>query len=262
MPRVFRNKLNFLKLVERRGVHPYDFFLMALTTNIPPQAYTRDTLVKAIEWVSGQPPTVRERANSADLVVSFYLQACRKAASTETPVSGASFKTDLRHLAQDLKKFDDPTSAPPPPGRLSAHDNLRTLPAKPTEEYFSPPEPIFKPAPQIRVEPQFRAEPKYQEQLRMEIPRFEATRSESSREQSNQGSQLPLMQQEPSLAQTLALNPAPVTDVVPKGSAWVMDSRSMDAAKVLQLRLNLSTEAEALRMLVTLGAEAAKKLFP
>src|SRR5665213_3819607 len=102
---------------------------MAMTTNLPPQAYTRDTLVKAIEWLSGQPPSVRERASSADLVVSYYMQACRKsAAHLEAPVSGANFKSDLKHLAEDLKQFEEPTAPPQILGqRLSAHGNHETL---------------------------------------------------------------------------------------------------------------------------------------
>jgi hypothetical protein len=200
---------------------------MALTTNLPPQAYTRDTLVKAIEWVSTQPPSVREKASSADLVVSFYLQACRKAASQETPVSGAAFKSDLKNLAEDLKKFEEPSVPPHYAGRLSHHEvpqqqpvqqqlsfhqhthqhqhsNVRPLPPQPPETYFSPPEPIFK--------PEAKPEPK----------------------------------------------PEP-----PKSAAsWPVDARSQVAANELQTRLNLSTETEALRILVTLGAEAAKKLFP
>lgn len=209
---------------------------MALTTNIPPQAYTRDTLVKAIEWVSTQPPSVRERASSADLVVSFYLQACRKAAvQMEAPVSGENFKSDLKHLAEDLKKFDEPSASPHHSGRLSAHDgyqqqSLRPLPQTPPETYFAPPEPIFKPEPR-------------QQELRFEMPPPAAPRVEP---------------QPQFRAEARPENVAP-----PKSAtSWPVDARSQHAARELQQKLNLSTETEALRMLVTLGAEAAKKLFP
>lgn len=199
----------YKKSVEVIQLDSYDFFLMALTTNLPPQAYTRDTLVKAIEWLSCQPSSVRERANSADLVVSYYLQACRKAAvANEAPVSGENFKTDLKHLAQDLKQFEE-SSAPPQMGRLSAHlpveepPPLRIEPLRRLAETFPPPEPIFKPEPLP--------------------PRIEAA---------------------------------------PKPLAWPVDARSTHAARELHQRLNLSSEMEALRMLVTLGAERARALFP
>ena len=80
---------------------------MAMTTKLPPQAYTRETLVKAIEWLSRQPVPVRERATSADLIVSHFLGACRRAeVLNEAPVSGEVFREDLKHLAEDLKKFE------------------------------------------------------------------------------------------------------------------------------------------------------------
>lgn len=164
---------------------------MALTTNVPPQAYTRDTLVKAIEWLSGQPSSVREKATSADLVVSFYLQASRRKAAfqMEAPVSGETFKADLKHLAEDLKQFEEP-SVPPPVVQL-----------------FSQPEPIFKPEP---------------------IPQSHVPRSEP-----------------------------PV-----KPASWPVDNRSLAAARELQQRLNLSSEMEALRMLLVMGIERARVLFP
>jgi hypothetical protein len=190
---------------------------MAMTTNIPPQAYTRDTLVKAIEWVSCQPPAVRERANSADLVVSFYLQACRKAAvQMEAPVSGENFKSDLKHLAHDLKQFEE-SSAPPPMGRFSSHGPVEAVPEFPPATplrsiYMAPPEPIFKPEP---------------------IP---------------QPTHFP--------------QPPPRAEAPPTGPSWPIDPRSMQAARELQQRLNLGSEIESLRMLVTLGAERARALFP
>lgn len=174
---------------------------MALTTNIPPQAYTRDTLVKAIEWLGHQPASVREKATSADLVVSFYLQANRRktALQMEAPVSGENFKADLRHLAEDLKQFEEPSAPPTPVVHL-----------------FSQAEPIFKPEP-------------IPQPVHVHVPHpREAVRSEP-----------------------------PV-----KPTTWPVDNRTLAAARELQQRLNLSSEVEALRMLVTMGAERARALFP
>jgi hypothetical protein len=89
---------------------------------IPPQAYTRDVLVKAIEWIGTQPSTVREKATSADLLVSFYMQACRRAsANMEAPVSQENFKTDLKNLAQGLKAFEDPAPPASTPNRFASY---------------------------------------------------------------------------------------------------------------------------------------------
>jgi hypothetical protein len=194
-----------MKSVEVRINPSYPFSLMATITNLPPQAYTRDTLVKAIEWLSNQAPGVRERATSADLIVSYYLQACRRSSvQMETPVSGEAFKSDLKHLAEDLKQFEDPLP-PPFSGRASSHsllgEKFRMAP---------PPPPVFEPElPALKPEPPYRPP---------ESP-FK-----------------------------------PIT--------WPVDARSLSAARELQQRLNLSNHGEALRMLVQLGAERARDLFP
>lgn len=189
---------------------------MAVTTTIPPQAYTRDTLVKAIEWIATQPATVRERASSADLLVSFYLQAARKsAAQMEAPVSQENFKSDLKHLAEDLKRFEEPapshTSAPAMSSR------------SPSYGYSEP----------VHTESIYRIEPP--PLMRVEVP--------------------PPPRAEPTPPQA---TPRPES---PKGPVWNVDPRSLAAARELQQRLNLGSEVEALRMLVTLGAERARDLF-
>jgi hypothetical protein len=177
------------------------FSVMAQITNLPPQAYTRDTLVKAIDWVNTQSPAVRERANSADLVVSYYLQARRRtdAQQMEAPISGEAFKADLKHLAQDLKKFEEPAPPQPAPTTL----NRSFSPSRTEEMIYQPAQaPAFAPAPP------------------------------------------------PSQAQ-------PVTK-----DSWPVDARSLDNARVVQHRLNLGSEHEALRLLITLGMERFRGMFP
>jgi hypothetical protein len=199
---------------------------MAITTNIPPQAYTRDTLVKAIEWISHQSPAVRERANSADLIVSFYLQARRRmtAAQLEAPVSGETFKQDLKHLAQDLKQFEEP-SAPPPqqsPNRSLSHGS------------FDYPEPVQN---HLHTAP-------------------------SPQQHTQQHVHLHVQQAPPP---PVAAAPAPQAQPqpqAPKGFTWTADAKSLAFARELQERFNLSNEGEALRMLITLGIERARELFP
>lgn len=142
---------------------------MTTITNLPPQAYTRDTLVKAIEWLSSQPQSVRERATSADLIVSFYLQARRRmtAAQMEAPVSGENFKQDLKHLAQDLKQFEDP-SAPPhtqaQPSRALSHGHFEwpqeVEPQPPPTPIHHAPPPPPRPAPVEHKGPTWSIDPR------------------------------------------------------------------------------------------------------
>lgn len=88
--------------------------LMAITNNPPPQAYTREVLAQAYNWLKTQPASVRERAQSADTLVSLYLHAKRYGAHSLSPWDGEpegnsqTFKSDLKNLARDFKDFEPP----------------------------------------------------------------------------------------------------------------------------------------------------------
>lgn len=215
---------------------------MAITTNIPPQAYTRDTLVKAIEWISHQPPAVRERASSADLIVSFYLQARRRmtAAQLEAPVSGENFKQDLKHLAQDLKKFEEPPAAPPtPPNRPLNHGP------------FELPDPVVQPQPSGPQSPQ-----PVQLSLAYPPPVQVAPTPASSHAPAPSHTPSP---QTPAAPAATSPTAAPPKNASP---TFQIDARSMAAARELQQRFNLSNEGDAIRMLITLGLERLREMFP
>lgn len=105
---------------------------MAIGTNLPPQAYTRDTLTQAFTWLQSQPESVRRSATTPESLVSLYQrnqrfgpEAPRSSAPisplagddfdelsspSEAPISAQNFKTDLKTLAEGLKQFEDPKS--------------------------------------------------------------------------------------------------------------------------------------------------------
>ena len=209
---------------------------MALTqSKIPPHAYTRDTLVKAIEWLSGQPANVRERANSADLIVSHYLQARRHsaAAQMEAPISQENFKADLRHLAEDLKRFEEPSAPPPQPTRSPTYLDAFLPPVRPAQ-HVAPPS-ALPVQPTLPLQPSLPVQP-------APVPVAPAAMAPPS---------------PPQAVVVQAPAEAPV-----RGPIWAIDARSLAVARELQDRLNLSSESEAIRMLVTMGAERARALFP
>lgn len=179
---------------------------MAVTQNLAPEAYTRDTLVKAIEWVSSQPPQVRERAKSADLIVSLYLAARRKAAATMESPQTESFKADLKSLAEEFRAADEPALAPPSPP-----------PPQPMPATRSPSHTTF--------EPQAQAAPPQSVPARFPS----AVRAPAQRAVQN--------------------------------FQWAVDDRSLEIAREVQDRFNLSQESEALRLLIQLGSERMRQLF-
>ncbi|MFN8846724.1 MAG: hypothetical protein ACK5V3_06030 [Bdellovibrionales bacterium] len=78
----------------------------------PPQAYTKETLLKAYNWLQSQPESVRDLASTPDQLVSLYLKNSRGSSleGLERP-SIQSFKSELKNLAGmmgDLEKKQDP----------------------------------------------------------------------------------------------------------------------------------------------------------
>lgn len=213
---------------------------MAITTNLPPQAYTRDTLVKAIEWLATQPQAVRERATSADLIVSYYLQARRRmtAAQMEAPVSGENFKADLKHLAEDLKQFEDPSAPPTAANRALSHGQIEF----PEVQHLHPahmPMNQAHTAPHVSPAPVAELRPVHAVQAPPPPPPV-------------QHHYVP----------PAPVHPAPpVTPQAPKAGTWTIDPRSQQAAKEIQQRFNLSSEGEAIRFLITLGLDKAREMF-
>jgi hypothetical protein len=91
----------------------------------PPQAYTKETLLKAYNWLQSQPEGVRDLASTPDQLVSLYLKNSRGSSleGLERP-SIQSFKSELKSLAGmmgDLEKKQEPAQAPPvqPPKHLN-----------------------------------------------------------------------------------------------------------------------------------------------
>lgn len=82
------------------------------TNPFPPQAYTRDTLIKAFEWLQTQSPQVRELATTNDLLISLFHKAQMQGKDALELPQLASFKNELRSLAGQIGKFDEETPAP------------------------------------------------------------------------------------------------------------------------------------------------------
>lgn len=173
---------------------------MGITNNLPPQAYTRDVLAQAYNWLKTQPAQIKERATTADSLVSLYLQARRSGAagatnpssswSSEAPASSEAFKNDLKNLAQGLKAFDQ------------TNESATTGPA-----------PMIDPPPP---------------------------------------------EEESVFSPTQAANQSPLIMVSPMLN---LDPKSLNMVKEIQNKLNLSTEAEALRALIALGYERLKPIL-
>lgn len=198
-------------------------------TGVPPQAYTRETLAKAFDWLKNQPTSIRELANTADNLVGLYLQSQRRSGKSfsnsdslakTNPVSSQEFKSDLKNLALGLQQFEEDDSE---------------------EEIIPPKKPQAPPLPNRHPSPLPFAEPHYA-----------TTENMTSNQQVN--IHIPPMQSSTNFrVNTSAPHPPP---------SLQLDSRTKEVLKDVQSRLNLSSEGEALRMLVTLGYDRIRQILP
>lgn len=77
---------------------------------LPPQAYTKETLLKAYQWVQNQAPAIRELATTPDLLVSLYLKASRDGDQSLDRPSIHNFKSELRSLADMMGGLERPAA--------------------------------------------------------------------------------------------------------------------------------------------------------
>ncbi|MNJ99904.1 hypothetical protein D3C87_176850 [compost metagenome] len=75
---------------------------------LPPQAYTKDTLLKAYQWLTCQSASIKEMATSPDILVSLYLKATRDGDSALDRPSIQNFKNELKSLAGMMGELDRP----------------------------------------------------------------------------------------------------------------------------------------------------------
>lgn len=105
----------------------------------PPQAYTKETLLKAYNWLQDQSEAVRDVATTPDQLVSLYLKAIRGASpeSLERP-SLQSFKSELKNLAgmmgglEKKQEVEAPVAAQPAPVAAPQATPVAPAPTKTT----------------------------------------------------------------------------------------------------------------------------------
>lgn len=79
---------------------------------LPPQAYTKDILLKAYSWLMGQSNSIKEMATTPDILVSLFLKATRDGDSALDRPSITNFKNELKSLSTLLGELDKAPSIP------------------------------------------------------------------------------------------------------------------------------------------------------
>jgi hypothetical protein len=200
---------------------------------LPPQAYTKETLLKAYNWLQSQPDHVKELATTPDQLVSLYLKSSRLgqdsiqrySSNHPTPPPGPngfssldpnqtpsiqSFKSELKNLAGmmgDLEKPQNQAGYPTPP------------PLPPQAPTYTPPS---------------TSQPSHSYQ----------TVNTSISSQSIQPAA-----------------PAPMPAPAASAKAPLHDEMTQALIREVKNELNLSSDQEALRMLVKIGYQKVRSLY-
>jgi len=221
--------------------------------NLPPQAYTRDVLMAAYDWLQSQTGSIRELAVSPDSLVTLYLQSRRRAPVTNgaqaqnpnpvipvsqqapmTPASAEAFKQDLKSLAEGLRQFDDPQK-----GQVGAQPTTPPAPAQQLSQLLPPTSEVKSPLSNHGTTP---------------YKHFVSASASNP---------LPVepapINSVPVPAQTV--NPTSTTEPQLIANAS-LDNRSLALIQEVKNKLNLSQDNEALRLLLALGYEKIRDILP
>ncbi len=184
---------------------------------LPPQAYTREMLTQAFQWVQTQPEGIRKLADSADALVGLYLRAKRSGDANlenSAPVSTENFRKSLKSLATELEQFSTPSPSASPSNIPSQF--VLDIPESAVVENKSP-NFLFQSKPAHKPEATFIEKPSVPE-------------------------------------------PAPADNKFLSQNFEIIDAKTRTLLSKVQSRFNLSSENEALRLLISLGAERLEKL--
>lgn len=73
---------------------------------LPPQAYTKDTLVEAYAWLQSQNESIKEIATTPDILVSLYMKAKMQGMEALERPSIQNFKSELKSLVGIMGEFE------------------------------------------------------------------------------------------------------------------------------------------------------------
>ncbi len=180
---------------------------------LAPQAYTKETLSKAFDWLQYQPEEIKQVATSPDTLVSLFLKAQRQGLDhidADAPISSKKFISDLKSLKKDIAQFEEP------PQHASHQPTMH--------------QPVYQPPQPSQLQPQ------HQPQMPQQM--HEAAMSSYQVSQTTTVSEVKSV----SSSQAAFLSQA-------------LDTQSLQAIQVVQERFNLSSQQEALRMLIAVGAK-------
>lgn len=199
---------------------------------LPPQAYTKDTMLKAYAWVMNQPENIKELATTPDILVSLYLKAQRDGLESLERPSIQNFRDELKSLAGMMDHLDRPLAAAVPQQ------------SQPTQHHQNPqqyPQPVHQPVQHSQQPmPEYRGSPS------------QHTHVHQQQQHHQQAPPPPSMNiQINNVSSMTTQNSSPLNQ---------LDERTMKMIRDVKEGLNLSNDADAMRALIQLGYKSLKDL--
>lgn len=196
----------------------------------PPQAYTRETLVKAYQWLQNQNDHIKALATTPDLLISLYMKTKNSGEDFLERPSLKTFKSELKNLAGMMGEFEtEPTTA------ALAAEPVSQQPTSSANIHVS-----LSPAAAAPANP----------------PPTAAAPTRPSTIANPTASQAATSAVTPGLNFQSAVS-APQDPISP---GFQLDPRSLGILQEVKATLNLSSDQEALRLLISMGHNRLKNL--
>jgi hypothetical protein len=238
---------------------------MANGPTLPPQAYTRENLTAAFNWLQSQPESVKRLATTPDALVGLFMRAQRFGASSleaDAPVSSQHFMSDLKNLAEGLKQFEEPRRAPSAvsssasvAGTRAEHHQATAYAAQQMSAQAS-----SSAAAQSQTHARSQAaHATIQAQLHSSNSQMQSqTFSHSQAQFHSQAERQSHAPTQPPPPQETAAQDHSVGDGMIEG---LLNERALVMIQEVKNQLNLSSNAEVINMMVTLGYKQLKSLL-
>ena len=221
-------------------------------TRMPPQAYTKEVLATAFDWLSRQNESVKKSIRTSDDLVGLYLKSTRLKENQEGQAqtggysadlsSAKSFRSELQGLALNLKQFEDkPVQEQPKPESTSEY--LHELNLMMSTQNQNP-----------QVQPQ---------QTVQKTQHYEVPQQQNSNSRFTPQNTQPISQNDETQPMPTSKESIPLTQSADSAETVLLklDKKTISAINLAKERLNLSSNTEAIRVLVSLGEKHLKKVF-
>lgn len=221
---------------------------------LPPQAYTKETLIQAYNWLRSQPPHIQELAKSPDTLVALYTKTLIHGENYLNRSNIQGFKTELKNLAQMMGELTETNGKPIPDGSTSPQGASHRSMAK-VDHRAAPEKKAIEPSPtdtEIFSESPLEGTSVTNGASSPPMPAFRPNGMNSSHASGYQG--VPDLHQMPLYNQVS-------TEVSKIDLKGVLDNRSWAMLQEVKNHFNLSSETEAVRLLIAMGYQKMRTQF-